>query len=185
MNRRKILQLAGLGLTAPLLSGAQVFAASARSNGDIKALQGRWRKFYPQNVTVIEALPKVERAAQDWKKALPQDAFQVLFQEDTERAFTSVLNDEKRPGVFVCRACDLPLFTSEMKYDSGTGWPSFFTAIPGHLETKTDFKLIWPRTEYHCVKCGGHQGHIFDDGPEPTAERWCNNGVALRFIAGS
>jgi peptide-methionine (R)-S-oxide reductase len=92
------------------------------------------------------------------------------------------LNEEKRPGVFVCTGCRLPLFTSAMKYDSGTGWPSFFTTIPGSLATKTDFKLIWPRTEYHCVRCGGHQGHVFNDGPPPTGQRWCNNGVALQFI---
>jgi len=84
--------------------------------------------------------------------------------------------------VFVCRACQLPLFTSEMKFESGTGWPSFFSSIPGHLATRRDFKIFIPRTEYHCVRCGGHQGHVFDDGPAPTHERWCNNGVALRFL---
>ncbi|MBA3563771.1 MAG: peptide-methionine (R)-S-oxide reductase [Gammaproteobacteria bacterium] len=101
------------------------------------------------------------------------------------RAFEStiLLDDEKRAGIFACAGCDLPLFTSEMKFDSGTGWPSFFTAIPGHTETKTDFKLVWPRREYHCIRCGGHQGHIFKDGPQPTGERWRNNGVALKFYA--
>jgi peptide-methionine (R)-S-oxide reductase len=105
--------------------------------------------------------------------------------EATERAFTSPLNDEKRPGIYVCAACDLPLFSSGMKYDSGTSWPSFFTHIPERFGTKTDFKLILPRTEYHCIKCGGHHGHVFNDGPPPTGERWCNNGVALRFIPAS
>src|SRR6266516_497101 len=89
---------------------------------------------------------------------------------------------EKRAGVFVCAGCSLPLFTSAMKFDSGTGWPSFFTSIPGVFATTTDRKLFMERTEYHCVRCGGHHGHIFDDGPDPTGLRYCNNGVALRFI---
>ena len=110
------------------------------------------------------------------------EQFDILRREGTERAFTSPLNEEKRPGVFVCAGCSLPLFTSAMKFDSGTGWPSFFTSIPEVFATKRDFKLIWPRTEYHCVRCGGHHGHVFDDGPPPTGQRWCNNGVALRFI---
>ncbi|HLE19877.1 MAG TPA: peptide-methionine (R)-S-oxide reductase, partial [Vicinamibacteria bacterium] len=84
---------------------------------------------------------------------------------------------------FICAACFLPLFESAAKYDSGTGWPSFFQPIPGHLGTKRDFKLIFPRTEYHCIRCGGHQGHVFKDGPPPTGQRWCNNGVALKFVA--
>ena len=87
-------------------------------------------------------------------------------------------------GTFLCAACDLPLFTSKMKFDSGTGWPSFFTTIAGHVGKKTDYKILVTRTEYHCVRCGGHQGHVFNDGPQPTGERWCNNGVALKFVAG-
>jgi peptide-methionine (R)-S-oxide reductase len=82
----------------------------------------------------------------------------------------------------VCAGCDLPLFSSDMKFDSGTGWPSFVTTLPGAVDTKTDYKLILPRTEYHCARCGGHQGHVFDDGPAPTGQRWCNNGVALKFV---
>ena len=117
-----------------------------------------------------------------WKKLLPSDAYAVLFEEDTERAFTSPLNGEKRRGVFVCAACYLPLFSSDAKYDSGTGWPSFFRPLPGRVGTKRDFALLYPRTEYHCIRCGGHQGHVFDDGPAPTGLRYCNNGVALRFV---
>ncbi|WP_425153444.1 peptide-methionine (R)-S-oxide reductase MsrB [Candidatus Palauibacter sp.] len=118
----------------------------------------------------------------EWRQELPEPAYKVLFEEATERAGTSPLNDEKRPGTFVCAACGEAMFTTDMKFDSGTGWPSFFESIPGTLETKRDFKLILPRTEYHCAGCGGHHGHVFNDGPEPTGKRFCNNGVALRFV---
>ena len=117
-----------------------------------------------------------------WKALLPPANYAVLFEEDTERAGSSPLNHEKRAGTFICFACALPLFKSEFKYDSGTGWPSFYTALPGAVQTSRDFKMVWPRTEYHCARCGGHQGHRFDDGPQPTGQRYCNNGVALRFI---
>jgi len=117
-----------------------------------------------------------------WREYLDELAWEVLFRERTERPFTSPLDGEKRAGTFVCAACHLPLFTSETKYDSGTGWPSFYAAIEGHIGTKRDFKLIIPRTEYHCIRCGGHQGHVFNDGPQPTGQRWCNNGAALRFV---
>ena len=119
---------------------------------------------------------------QDWQQRLTEQEFYVLRKEGTERPFTSPLNDEKRPGKFVCAGCALPLFTTDMKYDSGTGWPSFFTVIEGAVETKRDFKLVVPRTEYHCARCGGHQGHVFKDGPQPTGLRYCNNGIALDFI---
>ena len=119
---------------------------------------------------------------EEWKKRLTEEQYDVLREEGTEASHSSPLNNEKREGIFVCAGCDLELFESSMKYDSGTGWPSFFDAIHGHIETKKDFKLIWPRTEYHCAKCGGHQGHVFKDGPEPTGLRYCNNGIALKFI---
>jgi peptide-methionine (R)-S-oxide reductase len=126
--------------------------------------------------------PPVKYTEEDWKALLDEDRFRILFEEATERAYTSPLNDEKRTGTYVCAACFLPLFRSEDKYDSGTGWPSFTRPIEGRVGTKRDFKLILPRTEYHCARCEGHQGHVFEDGPRPTGQRWCNNGLALRFV---
>jgi len=131
---------------------------------------------------MLIASEKLQKSHVEWRRLLPPEAYEVLFEEDTERPFTSPLNEEKGNGTYVCAACFLPLFESSAKYDSGTGWPSFFRPIEGRLATKRDFKLIWPRTEYHCARCGGHQGHVFNDGPAPTGQRWCNNGLALRFV---
>jgi len=117
----------------------------------------------------------------EWRKRLSPAAYQVLRHEGTERAGTSPLLDEHRKGTFACAGCGLPLFKSDWKYDSGTGWPSFYTAIPGAVGTKVDTSLFMQRTEYHCAQCLGHQGHIFNDGPRPTGLRYCNNGVALKF----
>jgi peptide-methionine (R)-S-oxide reductase len=108
--------------------------------------------------------------------------YAVLFEEDTERPFTSPLLGEKRAGTYVCAACRLALFESSAKYESGTGWPSFTDPIPGRVGTKSDRQLFVERTEYHCARCGGHQGHVFDDGPPPGGRRWCNNGLALEFV---
>ena len=129
-----------------------------------------------------EKAPTAARSKNEWKQELDPFAYSVLFEEGTERAGTSPLNGEKRAGTFVCAACNNPLFTGEMKYDSGTGWPSFFRVLPGAVETKNDHKVFMTRTEYHCARCGGHQGHLFDDGPAPTGLRYCNNGVSLKFV---
>ena len=127
-------------------------------------------------------IAKIEFSRDEWKKRLTPEQFSVLREEGTERAGTSPLNSEKRNGHFACAGCDLPLFLSETKYESGTGWPSFYAPIAGRLDTKTDLKFLYPRVEYHCARCGGHQGHVFDDGPRPTGKRYCNNGVALKFV---
>ncbi len=129
-----------------------------------------------------DLIGKITKSAAEWRKLLTREQYNILREEGTEPPHSSPLNHEKRQGSFVCAGCELPLFTSAMKYDSGTGWPSFFDVIPDHTETKRDFKIFYTRTEYHCARCGGHQGHVFDDGPKPTGKRWCNNGLALKFI---
>ena len=126
-------------------------------------------------------MDKIDRPDEEWRSLLTPEQYRVLRHEGTERAGTSPLNVEKRAGTYLCAGCGQPLFRSDMKFDSGTGWPSFYTALPGTLDTKADRKLFMVRTEYHCARCGGHQGHVFEDGPEPTGLRYCNNGVALRF----
>jgi len=129
-----------------------------------------------------EVISKITKTDNTWKNELTPEQYDVLRHEGTERPFTSPLNEEKHAGMFVCSGCGLELFPSKFKYNSGTGWPSFFDTIPGHVETKSDYALLAPRTEYHCARCGGHQGHVFEDGPQPTGLRYCNNGVALKFI---
>lgn len=158
MNRRSLLQFFSLVPVA-----AFVACADAKDKGPVVAVPSKLKPA-------------------DWQKILPPAAYGVLFEENTERAGTSPLNHEKRQGVFVCAACYNPLFDSANKYDSGTGWPSFSKPREGALGTKVDNSFFSERTEYHCAHCGGHQGHVFDDGPPPTGQRYCNNGVALNFI---
>ncbi|WOE75471.1 peptide-methionine (R)-S-oxide reductase MsrB [Alterisphingorhabdus coralli] len=123
----------------------------------------------------------ISRSDAEWKKRLTPMQYYVLRQEGTERAFTSRLNKEKRSGTFLCAGCNHPVFRSADKYDSGTGWPSFTRAVSANIGTSTDYKIGVPRTEVHCSRCGGHLGHVFNDGPRPTGKRWCINGAALRF----
>ncbi len=124
----------------------------------------------------------LQKSTSEWQKLVSLAAYKVLFEAGTEPAGSSPLNAEKRPGIFVCAACNQPLFETAQKYESGTGWPSFWAPLPNAVGTSTDYKMIFPRTEYHCSRCGGHQGHVFEDGPKPTGKRYCNNGVALAFV---
>jgi peptide-methionine (R)-S-oxide reductase len=181
MQRRGFLQGLALAMLGPsLFNTAQ--AATASTMKDIETMQKNWRMLLAAGFKAPAPTEPLKLSNDEWRKRLDKVQYKILREEGTERAGTSPLNAEKRPGVFACAGCDLPLFTSEMKYESGTGWPSFFTTIPGVFGTKKDYLLFAPRTEYHCVRCGGHHGHVFEDGPVPTRQRWCNNGVALKFI---
>ncbi len=171
-TRRNVLRAIGglvAGAMAWRLGGSVSLAVAEAPAGSAPAHPLDWRP--------------LTLSKEDWKKLVSPKAYNVLFEEGTERAFSSPLNDEKKAGTYVCAACNLPLFGSEAKFDSGTGWPSFYEPIEGRLGTSRDFKLVFPRTEYHCARCGGHQGHVFDDGPKPTGLRYCNNGIALQFVA--
>ena len=173
MERRQFIfrALAGLAGVSVLRAGsaatpAATAASPAAAGSPGKALQ----------------IEKIVKTDDEWRKILTPAQYSVLRKEGTEYPFSSPLNNEKRKGTFVCAACDLALFESKTKFDSGTGWPSFYQVIKGRVETTTDHKLIYPRTEYHCARCGGHHGHLFDDGPKPTGLRYCSNGVALKFV---
>jgi len=186
MNRRNFI-FTGLGIATTAALGIGVGYSQngkqAMTSKGIGEMESDWRYALPEGFEPDLDLTPIKLSKQEWKDRLDAAAYRVLREEGTERAGSHPYNLEKREGVFLCAGCELPLFTSKMKYDSGTGWPSFVTVIPGHMETKKDFKLVWPRTEYHCIRCKGHQGHVFDDGPAPTGQRWCNNGVALKFLA--
>jgi peptide-methionine (R)-S-oxide reductase len=152
-----------------------------------------WPSIFPalSGLLVAPSLPVVgggggcctPPGADEWRTRLPAERYRVLFAEGTEAPQSSPLNHEKRDGTFICAACQQPLFDSSRKYESGSGWPSFWEALPAAVGFKTDYKALLPRTEYHCSRCGGHQGHVFRDGPPPSGQRYCNNGLALLFVA--
>ena len=179
MDRRGLLRAL---LAAPLAGASWLAQAQKKGLAMVEELQQNWKTFLGAGVATPSAAEPVNLSKDEWRKRLSPAAYNVLREDGTERAGTSPLDREKRAGVFVCAGCDLPLFTSAMKFDSGTGWPSFFTTIPAVFTEKTDYYLIYPRTEYRCKRCGGHHGHVFKDGPPPTGLRYCNNGVALKFI---
>jgi peptide-methionine (R)-S-oxide reductase len=158
MPTRRQVTLAGLGLT---LAGLAPRAAA---------------------VAEETQMFEITKTDDEWRKLLTKEQYYVLRQHGTERAGTSPLDKTYAPGTYTCAACDLPLYASEAKFNSGTGWPSFFEPLENAIGTSTDWKLIYSRTEVHCRRCGGHLGHVFDDGPPPTGKRYCMNGVALKFV---
>ena len=169
MERRNLLKAIA---AAPLAAfGVRALAAPPATMKEVETLQANWKTLLAAGTEVPAATDKLTLSKEEWRKRLESTAYNVLREEGTERAGSSPLDREKREGVFVCAGCGLPVFTSAMKFDSGTGWPSFFTTIPGAFGTSRDFKLILPRTEYHCARCGGHHGHIFDDGPRSEERR--------------
>lgn len=192
MDRREFLGLLGAGTLPFLLSGegesgrTGPMGPRAKGRGSVSgrsAQEGDQDRDLAHPEAAEIQFSVLDRSDERWREILPRDAYRVLFEEETEPRGSSPLLEESRAGTYLCAACRLPLFDSSDKFDSGTGWPSFVRPLSeGHVETKRDFKLILPRTEYHCARCGGHQGHVFDDGPPPTGRRWCNNGLALAFV---
>lgn len=175
-NRRTVLGgivLSGGAAAAVLTIGGRYFTATANSKQIVSPKEGEDAILQQKYMAVTDA---------EWKKKLEPMQYYVLREEGTEKPGSSPLDNEKRAGTFHCIACNNALFTSDKKYDSKTGWPSFYDYLPGSIATKADYKMIIPRTEYHCARCGGHHGHVFKDGPDPTGLRYCNNGVALKFI---
>ncbi|NJM51555.1 MAG: peptide-methionine (R)-S-oxide reductase MsrB [Sphingomonadales bacterium] len=156
-----------------LFGGATMFAGSLLGFGLIHTGKAAAKGKFP-----------VSKNDADWRKLLSPAAYKILRQASTERAGSSPLDKEHRKGTFVCKGCSNRLYSSATKFDSGTGWPSFYQPLKGGIGTSTDYLLGYPRTEVHCARCGGHLGHVFNDGPKPTGKRYCMNGVAMLFLPG-
>lgn len=177
MNRRAFLRHLAWASAAPLALSTAA-CNSSQSTPPASIAMPDTLRVHP----MPDAPSPLDKSKEDWRALLSEDAFHILFEEGTEPRHSSPLLDENRTGTYICAACRLPLFSSKTKFESGTGWPSFWAPIEGQIDTKKDTKLGYPRTEYHCTRCGGHQGHVFEDGPEPTGLRYCNNGLALAFV---
>ena len=180
MNRRSFLwRVPALAATPTVLAacGQTQSQPSSRTAADVAATPDSLRVHPP-----IDGFEPLEKPAEAWRGEVSDEAYHILFEDGTEPRYSSPLLDVKERGTFVCAACYLPLFPSTTKYESGTGWPSFWTPLDGRLGEKEDTRFGMVRAEYHCKRCGGHQGHVFSDGPEPTGLRYCNNGLALRFV---
>lgn len=177
MKTRQFLKLSA-ALVATGALGVTWLSKANNSNDSARKITMSELKNLNPNPEMVEP---IKLSKSDWLNHLDDDQHHVLRKAGTERAGSSHLNNEKRNGVYACAGCNLNLFTADSKFDSGTGWPSFFLPIEGRINTSTDFKIGYPRTEYHCARCKGHQGHVFKDGPKPTGLRYCNNGVALKF----
>jgi peptide-methionine (R)-S-oxide reductase len=162
-SKRNFLVLGGLAFAGVSVSGFGIL-----TSGSVQA-KGRFQ---------------VIKTDAQWRKSLTTNEFAVLRKANTERPYSSLLNSEKRKGTFTCAGCDKRLFSSTTKFDSGTGWPSFYQPLAGAIGTKSDYEIGFPRTEVHCARCGGHLGHVFDDGPKPTGLRYCMNGIAMDFVPG-
>lgn len=176
MDRKTFLRNLAWASVAPLALTACGRGESAPNQSGVASPDTLWVH------EPLEGVSTLEKSKDEWRPLVSQEAFQILFEEGTEPRYSSPLLKEERSGTYICAACRLPLFPSKTKFESGTGWPSFWAPLEGQVDTKKDMNLGYPRTEYHCMRCGGHQGHVFDDGPEPTGLRYCNNGLALKFV---
>ncbi len=177
MDRRSFLHHLGWASLAPVaLSTAACTRSQSRPSASPVASDSLWVHTRPKET------PPLDKSMDEWRSILSENEFNILFEAGTEPRGASPLLKKKRTGTYICAACRLPLFSSKTKFESGTGWPSFWAPLEGQIETKKDMKLGYARTEYHCTRCGGHQGHVFNDGPEPTGLRYCNNGLALAFV---
>jgi peptide-methionine (R)-S-oxide reductase len=175
MDRKSFLKTLGWASVAPL---ALTACGRSQSRPSPDAPVADTLDVHPR----LSDIPPLDVSKEQWQSLLSDEAYHILFEAGTEPRYSSPLLDEDRTGTFICAACRLPLFPSKTKYESGTGWPSFWAPLEDRIDTKKDMKLGYPRTEYHCRRCEGHQGHVFNDGPEPTGLRYCNNGLALRFV---